>query len=191
MVAAALVAGTLSGVPSTVHALVTGRPLLAATRAAGNLVLPADAPAGRLVAAGAAVHAVLSFGWAAVLVRVLPRRHPLVWGAVAGATIAAVDLGTVGRRRRLLAALPVAPQVADHVVFGLLVGAVVARSAARRSDGPAVEGVGDGRRRLRVFQLLQGDGQGQRPVRPLVEGPGHVGPLLHRQGVVEGGRQHH
>lgn len=135
VLAAALVAGVLSGLPSTVHALVTGRPLLSATRAAGNLLLPAGASPRRLVAAGVAVHAALSLGWAAVLVRLLPRRHPVGWGALAGAAVAALDLGTLARRRPLLAALPLAPQVADHVAFGALVGAVGHRTRAGGRSG--------------------------------------------------------
>ena len=75
-----MVAGVLSGAPSAVHALATGRSPLAAVRAAGNVVLPAGAPAGRLMLAGAVVHAVLSLGWAAVIARLLPHHHPLAFG---------------------------------------------------------------------------------------------------------------
>jgi hypothetical protein len=117
---AAAVAGTLSGLPSTVDALVHGRSVLASTRAAGTLL-------GRQsLVRGAVAHAGLSVGWAAVLTAVLPRRHEPVWGAVAGAGIAALDLGLARRRWPAVAALPTVPQVADHVAFGSLVGAVVA-----------------------------------------------------------------
>ena len=123
---AAAIGGTLSGAPSTVHAVLTGGDPLAATRAAGNIVVPADAATGRLLAAGTAVHSVISVFWASVLVQVLPRRRPVLWGAVAGLGIAALDLGLLGRRFPLIRALPVGPQWADHVAFGALVGAVVA-----------------------------------------------------------------
>ena len=122
---AAVVGGTLSGAPSTVHAVLTGGDPLAAARAAGNIVLPADAATGRLLAAGAAVHSVISVFWASVLVQVLPRRRAVAWGAVAGLGIAALDLGLLARRFPLIRALPAAPQWADHVAFGALVGAVV------------------------------------------------------------------
>ena len=105
--------------------MLTGRDPLAAARAAGNIVLPADATAGRLLAAGAAVHSVISVFWASVLVQVLPRRRAVLWGAVAGSGIAAVDLGLLARRFPLIRALPVVPQWADHIAFGALVGAVV------------------------------------------------------------------
>jgi hypothetical protein len=127
------VAGLLSGAPSTLHALLTGRDPLAATRAAGNLVLPSEARPAHLVLAGAAVHTVVSLGWGTVLSVALSRLpapdtgRAAWWGALAGLGIAAFDLGVVGRRRPLIRDLPVLPQVADHLAFGAVTGAVVAR----------------------------------------------------------------
>jgi hypothetical protein len=126
---AALVGGTFSGAPSTVHAVLTGGDPRAAARAAGNILLPANAAGARLLAAGAGVHAVISLFWAAVLVHVLPRRRPVLCGALAGLGIAALDLGVLARRFPLIRALPAGPQWADHVAFGALVGGVL---AARR-----------------------------------------------------------
>lgn len=122
---AAVVGGTLSGAPSTMHAVLTGADPLAAARAAGNIVLPMDAGRGQLLAAGAAAHSVISLFWASVLVQVLPRRRAVAWGALAGLGIAALDLGLLARRFPLIRALPAAPQWADHVAFGALVGAVI------------------------------------------------------------------
>jgi hypothetical protein len=85
------------------------------------------------VAAGVAVHAALSLGWGVVLAALLPRRRTAVWGAGAGVAIAAVDLGLVGRRLPRVAALPALPQVADHVAYGAVVGAVLSGLSARRS----------------------------------------------------------
>ncbi len=46
----------------------------------------------------------------------------------AGALIAALDLGFIARRRfPAVAALPVGPQVADHLLYGALVGLVLDR----------------------------------------------------------------
>jgi hypothetical protein len=135
-IVAGTVAGVLSGLPSTVHALVTGADPLAAARAAGNLLLPARASSRSLLAAGAGAHAVISIGWGTVLavaVRRTPlRRSPTVAGLIAGAVIAALDLGLLahgpaGRRWPLIRALPVAPQVADHLAFGAIAGAVLRR----------------------------------------------------------------
>jgi len=131
--AAGALAGLVSGAPSTLHALLSGRDPLAAARAAGNLVLPADAPPAHLIVAGAAVHTVVSLGWGTVLGVVLPRlpasdpRRAAWSGALAGLAVAAFDLGVVGRRRPLIRDLPVLPQVADHLAFGAVAGAVVAR----------------------------------------------------------------
>jgi hypothetical protein len=55
------------------------------------------------------------------------RRHPVVAGASAGLGIAALDLGVIAKRYPAVAALPQAPQWADHVAFGAVVGWVAAR----------------------------------------------------------------
>jgi hypothetical protein len=127
---AALVAGTLSGLPSTAHALVCGRSPLAATRAAGELL-------GRpSVVRGGLAHVALSGWWAWVLGALLPPRHEAVWGAAAGAGIAALDLGLARRRWPAIAGLPTGPQLADHLAFGALVGVVLAHERrAGRSGG--------------------------------------------------------
>ena len=132
---AGAVAGVLSGAPSTIHALVKGQDPLAATRAAGNVVLPAAAKPASLFLAGAAVHVALSIGWGTVLSVVLPRTspHAVARGAAAGLAMAAIDLGLIahglGRRRMVLVrGLPVLPQVADHVAFGVVAGVVIARA---------------------------------------------------------------
>lgn len=124
--AAAVIAGTVSGAPSTLHALATGRSPLAAARAAGALVGRPGLPGG-LVA-----HAVVTGFWSAVLAVALPRHRELVGGAVAGLAIAALDLGVIARRRYpAIGALPQGPQVLDHLAFGLAVGATL---GARRGN---------------------------------------------------------
>ena len=124
-----LVAGSfaaiLSGVPSTAHALLTGRDLWEALLAAGTLVLPAEKRPGRLVLAAAAVHIALSLGWALALAVALPRRRTAAWATLAGLGIAALDLGLIGRRFPRIRALPQLPQVLDHLAYGAAVGAVL------------------------------------------------------------------
>jgi hypothetical protein len=136
IVRAAAIAALVSGAPSTAHAVVSGRSPFAALRAAAALV-PAGARRSGVAEAGAglAVHAAISLGWTAVLATVLPSRGTVLWGAVAGGAIAALDLGVVGRRIPAIAELPTVPQVADHVVFGATVGLVFSRTAARRGSG--------------------------------------------------------
>ena len=127
------VAAVLSGVPSTLHALlVTGRPLEAGL-AAGSLLLPRERRRGRLLLAAIPVHLALSLGWGTALAHVLPRRRPLAAGALGGLAIAALDLRLIGRRFPRIAALPQAPQVADHVAFGLVTAAVVRGRRRRRA----------------------------------------------------------
>jgi hypothetical protein len=127
----ALVAGTVaalvSGLPSTCWAVVAGRDPLESTLAAGSVVCPHEARRARLAAAAVPLHLALSFGWAVVLARVLPRRRELAAGAFAGLAIAAVDLGVAGRRYPRVRALPLLPQLADHVAYGAAVGFVLAR----------------------------------------------------------------
>lgn len=127
VLAAALVAGVVSGAPSTLWALRRGDDLLASSRAAGALLIGARRPAAVRLAAAAPVHAALSLGWSAALARVLPDRREPAWGALGGAAIAALDLGVIGRRVPAIAELPQVPQWADHIAFGLAVGVVLRR----------------------------------------------------------------
>jgi hypothetical protein len=130
--AAAVVAGVLSGAPSTVHALLTRRSVLASTRAIAGLVgLSRATPASQLLA-GAAVHSGISLGWSTVAAALLPRRHTVFAGALAGLAVGVVDLMFGRRRVAALAELPLAPQLVDHAAFGALAGAVIARRRLHR-----------------------------------------------------------
>lgn len=134
---AAAAAGVVSGVPSTLHALATGRDVLEPTRAAGTLLLGDEQPTARLVLAAALVHAGLSLGWAAVLAGVLPERGAIAAAVPAGLAIGVLDLVVVGRRFPAIRALPLAPQLADHVAYAVTAAAVLRRrAAARRSARP-------------------------------------------------------
>ena len=83
---AGLVAAVLSGAPSTVHALATGRDPLEAALAAGSILLPQERRRGALLAAAVPVHLCLSLGWAVVLDRAGVRGARR--GALAGLAIA-------------------------------------------------------------------------------------------------------
>ncbi|MGH2729624.1 MAG: hypothetical protein ACRDJI_03340 [Actinomycetota bacterium] len=120
-----------SGLPSTVHALATGGDPLAATRAAGSLLLPEEERTGPLLIAAAAAHGVLSLGWGVVLACLLPGRRTWAWGALGGLGIAALDLGVIGRRYPQVSALAISPQVADHVAYGAIVGIVLEHRRSR------------------------------------------------------------
>ncbi len=126
-------AGVLSAIPSTLHAVLTGGDPLAATRAAGALLLPREQRPTVLALAAVPVHAALSVAWGMALAVALPERRTVAAGAAAGLAVAALDLGVIGRGVPPIRALPVLPQVADHLAFGAVVGAVIARRRLLRS----------------------------------------------------------
>ncbi|MEA2192868.1 MAG: hypothetical protein QOI73_2989 [Solirubrobacteraceae bacterium] len=134
-VVAGVVASVLSGVPSTAHALLHGDNLLEASLAAGTLLLGDERRPSRLLPAALLAHGALSVGWALVLAAALPRRRTLAWSAVAGLAIAALDLGVIGRRYPRIRALPLAPQVLDHLAYAATVACVLNRRRARRPAG--------------------------------------------------------
>lgn len=115
-----MIPATVSGLPSTVIALVRGDDVLASSRAAGTLL---GKPS---LLRGLVAHAGLSLWWATALRAVLPRRHAAAWGAAAGTAIAVLDLGVVARRWfPAVRALPQSPQYLDHVAFGVTVALTV------------------------------------------------------------------
>jgi len=127
---ATLFAATFSGVPSTLHALVVGGGVRAAglyvrdaTRAAGTLLPPGRPGLGR----GAIVHLGVSAICGEGLARTLPRRRSVAWGAAAGLGIGVVNIGLIGRLFPAIRALPMIPQLADHVAYGALFAVVADR----------------------------------------------------------------
>jgi hypothetical protein len=123
---AGLVGAAVAGVPSTLTTLARREDLLEGGRAAGSLLLPRERRTLPLLAAAVPVHLALSLGWAVVLDRTLPRGRELDGGLLGGLAIAALDLGVIGRRLSRIRALPQGRQWADHVAYGLAVGAVLA-----------------------------------------------------------------
>jgi hypothetical protein len=134
-VAAGLISAVLSGLPSTTIALARGKDPLESTLALGRIALPAERRTLPLVLAAAPLHLALSLGWGVALAKLLPRGRTATWGAVAGIGIAALDLGLSRRAFPTVRDLELPPQVADHVAFGLVVGALVARRRATRDRG--------------------------------------------------------
>ncbi len=143
-----LVAGAValpaSMVPSAVQARVTGGRWWASEMAAGNLVLHASASPQRLVGIGTAVRSAVALNWGLVLSRWLDRRHPVLHGAGAGLALFAFQYLLVGRRRPLVRDLPAWPQVADHLVYGTVAGAVLARLRGREGGACVAPGARGG-----------------------------------------------
>jgi hypothetical protein len=125
-------AAVLSGLPSTTWALATGRDPLEAAWAAGSLLLPADTTSAALLGAGAVAHVAISLGWAIVLAAWLPERQTVLSGIMAGAGIALLDLGVIGRWFPLIARLDFIPQLADHLAYGAAASWVIQGRRRRR-----------------------------------------------------------
>lgn len=124
---ASVPAAVLSTVPSTLHAVLTGRDPLEAALAAGSILRLKEHERVPMVTAAVPVHLSLSVAWAIVLAIALPRERPMAEGIAAGLLIATLDLGVVGRRFPRVRALRIAPQIADHVAFGIVVAIALAR----------------------------------------------------------------
>jgi hypothetical protein len=122
---AAAVAGTVSGAPSTVLALATGRSPLEAARAAGALLGKES------ILRGGVAHVAITLWWVAVLAAVLPRGREVPGGVAAAVGIHGLDMGVIGRRIGPIADLPQLPQLLDHLAFGAATGATLAWSRAQ------------------------------------------------------------
>lgn len=122
---AAAYAAALSGIPSTLHALATGRDPLEAAVAAGSVLLPRETSRAKLVAAAVPVHLALALGWTLALDRAGVRTAR--GGALAGLAIGALDLGVAACAFPRVSALPLGPQLADHAAFGAVVGFLIGR----------------------------------------------------------------
>jgi hypothetical protein len=130
VIRAAAWAAALSGAPSTLHALATGRDPLEAALAAGTILLPDETRRARLLAAAVPVHLAVSVGWTFVLDRAGVRGAAR--GALAGLAIGSLDLGLGARAVPRVRALPLLPQLADHAAFGAVAGHVLARTTTER-----------------------------------------------------------
>jgi len=124
-VIAAALAGILSAVPSTVWAFAAGTNPWEATVAAGAVVVGTDATFPWVISAATIVHGSMSLFWAGVLCAYLPRSRPMTWGVIAGALIAVLDILIIGRFLPAIWELAFLPQLADHLMFGAVVGAVI------------------------------------------------------------------
>ncbi len=135
---AGLAGSVVSAFPSTTWTLIRRGDVLEGGRALGQVLLPHERRTIVLLVAGAPVHLALSVGWAYVLAAVLPPRAEPFYGAVGGVAIAALDLAVLGRFFPPISALPQGRQWADHVAFGVTVGAVL--GATRPADRPPAPG---------------------------------------------------
>ena len=125
----------LSGIPSTVYALLTGGDPLEATRAAADMLLSSESSLIRMLLAATLVHASVSLFWSIVLWLALPRRRTMLWALLASAAIALVDLRVIAPAFfPQVAALAFWPQFTDHLMWGACysVGLSLGRPRATR-----------------------------------------------------------
>jgi hypothetical protein len=121
-----LVATLFSGAPSTLYALLTDADPLEATRAAGAMIATAGATPLQLFMAAGLVHAAISLFWTLVFGFMLPRRHVLAWALLGSAAVALLDLRVIAPLVfPSVAALPFWPQLADHLMWGGLLGSTL------------------------------------------------------------------
>lgn len=132
--AAGALASVLAGVPSTLHALATGRSVFEGAAAAGSIILPGEGRTTVLVAAAVPVHLALSLGWAQVIGAVVSRRRPVAGSVACGLAIAALDLVVIGRHLPRIRALAQPPQWLDHLAYGATVGVVLRYRRRPRSS---------------------------------------------------------
>jgi len=119
-VRATAIAALVSGIPSTVHAIMTNQDPLAPTKAAGKLALPKEHRTPHLLAAAIPTHLAISLAWGYAISRT--KNPTTTRGALAGLAIATLDLHLPGKRLAPVRSLPKAPQLADHIAFGATVG---------------------------------------------------------------------
>jgi hypothetical protein len=128
-----LLATLLSGIPSTLYALLSGGDPTEPTRAAGAMLLPSETGWPKLLLAAALAHGAVSLFWASILWLILPSRHTTWWALVASAAIAVLDLRIIAPVLfPEVAGLAFWPQFADHLMWGACVGLTFARAASAR-----------------------------------------------------------
>jgi hypothetical protein len=125
LLSAGSIATLFSGIPSTLYAVLSGTDPWQAMRAAGAMLIPADSAFPLLLMAAALVHCTISFLWAALLVLILPPEHVILSSLVSAALIGVFDLLIVGQLLDTIYALPFWPQMADHLLWGALLGAIL------------------------------------------------------------------
>ncbi|MCK5405944.1 MAG: hypothetical protein KAJ37_00760 [Candidatus Krumholzibacteria bacterium] len=124
-----MLAGLVGGFPSTLHAIASGGNWLESINAIAAIANAEGLSFGWRVSVAAAIHFTISFVWASALIAILPQRRTLLWASAAGAVVAVVDLLILAPVLiPEIAALPFWPQLADHVVWGVTVGAFAARA---------------------------------------------------------------
>jgi hypothetical protein len=123
-------AALLGGAPSTLDAFRRHRkmrPVVAYVRDATSVVGTLVPPGRPGFIRGAIIHVGISVLCGEALARTLPQTHSTSCGAVAGLAIGVINVGVIGRRFPAIRELPLVPQLADNVAFGVVFAAIVDR----------------------------------------------------------------
>ncbi len=140
IVEATLAASLLGAAPSLLYSMRRDGVLgatqyaLRGTRAIATLVLPGRPNA----IVGATIHFGISAVFGQALGRFLPLRRSPLWGATGGAAMGIVGAGVIGRRFAAIRDLPLGPQLADNIAFGITF-ALVADRPSRRPEHPSAD----------------------------------------------------
>ena len=148
-VVAAVVAGLLSVLPSTLWAFAFGGHVWRVKEALltpGALLVGRDAWIGTQIFTTIVVHGGLSLFWAGALCAFLPKRRPVINGMGAAFSIAVLDLLVIAQSFPAVHSLVFLhrsldsfwPWLADHLVFGAVVGAVVAFRRRRNASEESI-----------------------------------------------------
>ena len=138
------IAAFLSGIPSTALAYFTGKDMLEATRAAGEMLVAADSSPLQLAMAATAVHGSLTIFWGSVLTLYVPRKHAISCSCIAMILVGIFNLCVVAPRFfPSVAALQFWPQMMDHANLGLCYGIVLYWRFIRRVNYRKLHGLSD------------------------------------------------
>lgn len=126
-------AAVLGGLPSTLYAVAKDRRwsrgleygVDVTTRI--GVLLPPFRPG---LARGVGAHLLVSAIAGQSMAYLLPRRRSVAWGAALGLAMGVDNVVVIGRRISGLADLPVGPQLADNIAFGVVFAALVDRGSS-------------------------------------------------------------
>jgi hypothetical protein len=124
---AGMLAGIFSGIPSICYFLFLGIDWTHSTKALGLIFFDASQPGFFIYASAGIIHFTVSCFWSFILRMFLPRKNTIIWAGFAGILIAFFDLIIIARFIPTLANLDFYPQLADHILWGIIVGFIYNR----------------------------------------------------------------
>jgi len=121
---AALIAGIFSGIPSISYYISTGLDWTHSTKAIGLIFFDTSQSWTLIFGSATLFHFVVSCFWSFILRIFLPKKNQIILAGFAGILIALFDLKIIAPFIPSLANLDFYPQLADHILWGMIVGFV-------------------------------------------------------------------